>query len=94
MWLRELLRSGFLRHSGGEGSIQDDMMSSRGVSAPALWDLERDRECIRDRRSRDVSVAELAAQIRMTAACMTGSLLASLIFRLKNAPGDAVSVGR
>ena len=39
MWLRELLRSGFLRHSGGEGSIQDDMMSSRGVSAPALWDL-------------------------------------------------------
>lgn len=66
----------------------------QGVSAPALWDLERDRECIRDRRSRDVSVAELAAQIRMTAACMTGSLLASLIFRLKNAPGDAVSVGR
>lgn len=47
-----------------------------------------------NRRSRDVSVAELAAQIRMTAACMTGSLLASLIFRLKNAPGDAVSVGR
>ena len=27
-WLREDLRSGFLRHSGGEGSIQDDMMSS------------------------------------------------------------------
>ena len=70
-------------------------MSSRGMSAPAFVGLgTRYRECIRDRRSRDVSVAELAAQIRMTAACMTGSLLASLIFRLKNAPGDAVSVGR
>ena len=30
---------------------------------------------------------------RMTAACVTGSLFASLIFKLKNAPGDAVSVG-
>jgi len=25
--------------------------------------------------------------------CITGSLLSSLIFRLKNAPGDAVSEG-
>ena len=39
-WLREDLRSGFLRHSGGEGSIQDDMMSS-SPSWQVGWRLNR-----------------------------------------------------